>query len=114
MEWLILIRLSEYTIQLRNQGYNSVNEILQISVEDLEDIGLVKLGHQKRFLLAKKKAKDILSSRRSIQVNANYLKTPQANLHYKVKYLDYLGYSGDLSKHCLKSTRKFDTEYLAE
>jgi len=56
--------LSEYGSQLKEQGFHTISEILQISIEDLEDIGLVKLGHQKRFLLAKKKAKDILSCRR--------------------------------------------------
>ena len=46
--------------------------MLQISVEDLEDIGFYKLGHQKRLLLAIKKVKEILlqkhnyGSRRSL------------------------------------------------
>ena len=34
--------------------------MLTISVEDLEDIGFYKLGHQKRLMLAIKKVKDIL------------------------------------------------------
>ena len=63
-DWLHLIRLSEYGAQLRCQGYMSVEDVAQISIEDLEDVGLYKLGHQKRFLLAIKRIKDLKTGKR--------------------------------------------------
>ncbi|KAL1131174.1 hypothetical protein AAG570_012410 [Ranatra chinensis] len=58
-EWLRLLRLEEYAGALRAQGYNTVEDTTQITWEDLEDIGIVKLGHQKRILLAIKRVQDL-------------------------------------------------------
>ena len=63
-DWLYQIRLSEYGMELYNQGYRSVADVATISIEDLEDVGLFKLGHQKRFLLAVKRIKELKSGRR--------------------------------------------------
>jgi len=41
-----------------------VDDVTQISIEDLEDVGLYKLGHQKRFLLAIKRIKDLKAGKR--------------------------------------------------
>ena len=61
-EWLRLIRLESYTSSLVSQGYTTVHSLLTVSVEDLEDIGFYKLGHQKRLMLAIKKVKELLQS----------------------------------------------------
>ena len=61
-EWLRLIRLESYTAALQAQGYSTIHQVLRVSVEDLEDIGFYKLGHQKRLMLAIKKVKDLLQS----------------------------------------------------
>eukprot|EP00096_Caligus_rogercresseyi_P014572 TRINITY_DN707_c0_g1_i3.p1 TRINITY_DN707_c0_g1~~TRINITY_DN707_c0_g1_i3.p1 ORF type:complete len:698 (-),score=247.41 TRINITY_DN707_c0_g1_i3:216-2309(-) len=66
-EWLHCIRLSEYGPHLRAQGYNTVQDASQITIEDLEDVGLYRLGHQKRFLLAVKRNKDLKAGRRFTQ-----------------------------------------------
>ncbi|BET02768.1 SAM domain (Sterile alpha motif) [Nesidiocoris tenuis] len=58
-EWLRLLRLEEYAAALRSQGYTTVEDTTQITWEDLEDIGIVKLGHQKRMLLAIKRIQDL-------------------------------------------------------
>lgn len=58
-----MIRLPEYGPQLRSQGYQTIDDVFQISIEDLEDVGIYKLGHQKRFLLAVKKIKSLKSGR---------------------------------------------------
>ncbi|XP_024084057.1 uncharacterized protein LOC106661088 isoform X3 [Cimex lectularius] len=58
-EWLRLLRLEEYGSALRSQGYTTVEDTTQITWEDLEDIGIVKLGHQKRMLLAIKRIQDL-------------------------------------------------------
>lgn len=43
-EWLELIRLTDYVKKLKEQGYTSVEKALELSWEDLEDIGIKKLG----------------------------------------------------------------------
>merc|ERR1711892_1361151 len=58
-DWLRMIRLEEYGPGLLAQGYNTVKDVFTISIEDLEDVGFYRLGHQKRLLLAIKKMKDI-------------------------------------------------------
>jgi len=40
-----------------------VRDVTQVTWEDLEDIGIVKLGHQKKILLAIKRVKDIISGK---------------------------------------------------
>ena len=66
-EFLIMVRLHEYRGLLANQGYLTIDDLIQISIEDLEDIGIYRLGHQKRLLLAIKRAKDLKSGRRIAQ-----------------------------------------------
>lgn len=43
-DWLNLLRLPEYTSSLERQGYNDIDSITDITWEDLEDIGITKLG----------------------------------------------------------------------
>lgn len=62
-EWLRILRLEEYIHPLLAQGYQSVRDVTQLIWEDLEDIGIVKLGHQKKILLAIKRVKDISSGK---------------------------------------------------
>ncbi|XP_053678510.1 uncharacterized protein LOC128728884 [Anopheles nili] len=65
-EWLRLLRLDEYVQPLLAQGYQTVHDVTQLTWEDLEDIGIVKLGHQKKILLAIKRVKDIISGKMMI------------------------------------------------
>lgn len=62
-DWLHLIRLSDYLYQFHAQGYQTITDAMQITVEDLEDVGIFKLGHQKRFLLAVKRMKELQSGK---------------------------------------------------
>ncbi|CAB3399573.1 unnamed protein product [Caenorhabditis bovis] len=57
-EWLHQIALVEYIGVLESQGYNTVEEVLNLTWEDFEDIGIKRLGHLKRLGLAIKKIKD--------------------------------------------------------
>jgi len=43
-DWLSLLRLSEYNALLERQGYTHMDSITDITWEDLEDIGITKLG----------------------------------------------------------------------
>lgn len=58
-EWLTCLRLEQYLTLLNKQNYREINDILDIAWEDLEDIGITRLGHQKRFMLAVKRLKDM-------------------------------------------------------
>uniref|UniRef100_A0A1B0DBY1 SAM domain-containing protein n=1 Tax=Phlebotomus papatasi TaxID=29031 RepID=A0A1B0DBY1_PHLPP len=62
-EWLHLLRLEEYVAPLLAQGYQTVRDVTQLTWEDLEDIGIVRLGHQKKILLAIKRVRDIISGK---------------------------------------------------
>lgn len=64
LEWLQLLRLEEYYGTLCQQGYDTVDKVTELTWEDLEDIGIQKLGHQKKILLAIKRVEDINQGRR--------------------------------------------------
>lgn len=63
-DWLSLLRLEEYTASLKQQKYVSVEQMTQLTWEDLEDIGITKLGHQKKVMLAIKRVKDIMAGKK--------------------------------------------------
>lgn len=44
LEWLHLLRLEEYYETLCDQGYDSVDKVTELTWEDLEEIGIQKLG----------------------------------------------------------------------
>jgi len=54
-DWLFAIGLTHYIDDFESQGYLTMNEIEKVTWEDLEDIGVTKLGHMKRICLALKK-----------------------------------------------------------
>ena len=82
-EWLRLLRLEEYLPRLRQQGYQSLHQVLlnltfmtvlfllsqviNINIEDLEDAGFYKLGHQKRLVLGVKKLASLLRDQKPAQ-----------------------------------------------
>ncbi|VDO66636.1 unnamed protein product [Heligmosomoides polygyrus] len=55
--WLTLLAMPEYISVFDSQGYDSVQEVMKLSWEDFEDIGVKRLGHLKRLGLAIKKLK---------------------------------------------------------
>ncbi|CAF0850929.1 unnamed protein product [Adineta ricciae] len=58
-DWLCCLRLSQYLPLLNEQNYKQLSDIMDIAWEDLEDIGITRLGHQKRFMLGVKRLKDM-------------------------------------------------------
>lgn len=70
-EWLRLLRLDEYSVCLQQQGYNKVNDVIGIAWEDLEEIGIQRLGHQKKMMLAIKRLKDIQSGIKRFSSSTN-------------------------------------------
>ena len=68
-----ILNLAMYTDNLLAQGYNTVKDVLSISIEDLEDIGFFMLGHQKRLLLGIRRVKELRSGKRpSVLVTQEY------------------------------------------
>ncbi|XP_060534827.1 caskin-2 isoform X2 [Cylas formicarius] len=63
-EWLSLLRLDEYMAAFVDQGYQTIDDVAQLTWEDLEEFGIVKLGHQKKIMLAIKRIKDIKAGKR--------------------------------------------------
>ncbi|VEN56995.1 unnamed protein product, partial [Callosobruchus maculatus] len=63
-EWLSLLRLDEYLPAFLDQNYQTVDDVTQLTWEDLEEFGIVKLGHQKKIMLAIKRVKDIKAGKR--------------------------------------------------
>ncbi|KRY92947.1 Caskin-2 [Trichinella pseudospiralis] len=65
-QWLDELGLSDYKAAFELQGCHTVDDVFVLSWEDLEDMGVEKLGHLKRLLAACKKLKDTKSGRRTM------------------------------------------------
>ncbi|XP_042654239.1 caskin-1 [Tyto alba] len=57
--WLSIIGLSQYYKVLVENGYENIDFITDITWEDLQEIGITKLGHQKKLMLAVKKLAEL-------------------------------------------------------
>ncbi|XP_029933897.1 caskin-2 isoform X2 [Myripristis murdjan] len=62
-EWLSVIGLPQYQKRLCENGYDSITIVKDITWEDLQEIGITKLGHQKKLMLAVKRLSDLQRSR---------------------------------------------------
>ncbi|TRZ02806.1 hypothetical protein DNTS_017688 [Danionella cerebrum] len=63
--WLNIIGLPQYQKKLAENGYDSISIVQDITWEDLQEIGITKLGHQKKLMLAVKKLNDLRRARKS-------------------------------------------------
>ncbi|CAG2112551.1 unnamed protein product [Medioppia subpectinata] len=59
LEWLKILRLEEYFAILCQQGYDSIDRVTELAWEDLEEVGITKLGHQKKIMLAIKRIQNV-------------------------------------------------------
>ncbi|XP_066250683.1 caskin-2 isoform X2 [Euwallacea similis] len=75
-EWLSILRLDEYLPAFIEQGYQTIDDVAQLTWEDLEEFGIVKLGHQKKVMLAIKRIKDIKAGKR-ISTDSNRIYSTQ-------------------------------------
>ncbi|KAI6240161.1 hypothetical protein M3Y99_00503400 [Aphelenchoides fujianensis] len=55
--WLMAIGLQQYIRLFENEGYLLMKDLESLSFEDLEEIGVKKLGHIKRIMLSLRKLK---------------------------------------------------------
>ncbi|KAI4876926.1 hypothetical protein NFI96_030227, partial [Prochilodus magdalenae] len=58
-EWLSAIGLPQYHKRLLENGYDSISIVRDLTWEDLQEIGITKLGHQKKIMLAVRKLCDL-------------------------------------------------------
>ncbi|KAJ8925124.1 hypothetical protein NQ315_001306 [Exocentrus adspersus] len=79
-EWLSLLRLDEYMSAFLEQNYQTVDDVTQLTWEDLEEFGIVKLGHQKKIMLAIKRIKDIKAGKR-INTDSRIYSTQDVLVH---------------------------------
>ncbi|XP_056607785.1 caskin-2 isoform X3 [Triplophysa dalaica] len=113
-EWLSAIGLPQYHKKLTENGYDSINIVRDLTWEDLQEIGITQLGHQKKMMLAVKKLCDIHKALLQAELGQGTLrrKTPAA--------LDLLAIepppeSGDLpSPHTPKMLTFQDSELSTE
>ncbi|VDN99255.1 unnamed protein product [Rodentolepis nana] len=62
-EWLSIINLTNYWPTFQAQGLTSFEKIIVLTWEDFEEIGITKLGHQKKLLLAIERLRRVMSKR---------------------------------------------------
>lgn len=61
--WLALLRLdSNYYKSLCDQKIDTIDKVCQLTWEDFEELGITKLGHQKRLQIAIERVKDLESA----------------------------------------------------
>uniref|UniRef100_S4RID3 SAM domain-containing protein n=1 Tax=Petromyzon marinus TaxID=7757 RepID=S4RID3_PETMA len=58
-EWLALIGLAQYHATLVENGYEKLEFVSEITWEDLHEIGITKLGHQKKLMLAVRRLSEL-------------------------------------------------------
>ncbi|KAG7276829.1 hypothetical protein CRUP_008779, partial [Coryphaenoides rupestris] len=58
-EWLSQLGLSQYYQVLVQNGYENIDFVSDISLEDLQEIGISKLGHQKKLMLGVRMLKEL-------------------------------------------------------
>ncbi|XP_060108041.1 caskin-2 isoform X2 [Heteronotia binoei] len=78
MEWLSAIGLPQYHKKLVSNGYDSIGIVTDLTWEDLQEIGINKLGHQKKIMLAVKKLTDLRKSLNQADANTLRRKIPGA------------------------------------
>lgn len=58
-DWLSHLGLNQYYQVLVQNGYENIDFVSDISLEDLQEIGITKLGHQKKLMLGVKRLKEL-------------------------------------------------------
>ena len=51
-DWLEAIKMSQYTNFFQERGFISPKQLVNFSLEDLQDIGIAPIGHRKKRLKA--------------------------------------------------------------
>ncbi|XP_066237269.1 caskin-2 isoform X1 [Saccopteryx leptura] len=59
LEWLCALGLPQYHKQLVSSGYDSMGLVADLTWEELQEIGVNKLGHQKKLMLGVKRLSEL-------------------------------------------------------
>uniref|UniRef100_A0A8D2A3U5 Caskin-2 n=2 Tax=Boreoeutheria TaxID=1437010 RepID=A0A8D2A3U5_PIG len=59
LEWLCALGLPQYHKQLVSSGYDSMGLVAELTWEELQEIGVNKLGHQKKLMLGVKRLAEL-------------------------------------------------------
>lgn len=77
---LELIHLEQYLSILSSQGYKTISDLYLINCEDLEEIGIRKLGHQKKLMLIIKRLQSTIGE--PLNENSNISSTSNNKMTY--------------------------------
>ncbi|XP_077019908.1 caskin-2 isoform X2 [Tamandua tetradactyla] len=59
LEWLCVLGLPQYHKQLVSSGYDSMGLVADLTWEELQEVGVNKLGHQKKLMLGVKRLAEL-------------------------------------------------------
>ncbi|KAM3863461.1 caskin-2 [Diretmus argenteus] len=115
-EWLSALGLPQYHKKLSENGYDSINIVRDLTWEDLQEIGITKLGHQKKLMLAVKKLCDIQRAILQAESSQGTLrrKTPGALHLVTIEPPDLMSGGECPSPHTPKMLTFQDSELSAE
>ena len=51
-DWLEAIKMSQYTNFFQERGFISPKQLMNFTIDDLQDIGIAPIGHRKKILKA--------------------------------------------------------------
>ena len=51
-DWLEAIKMSQYTGFFQERGFISPKQLMNVTLDDLQDIGIAPIGHRKKILKA--------------------------------------------------------------
>lgn len=51
-DWLEVIKMSQYTSFFQERGFISPKQLMNFTLDDLQDIGIAPIGHRKKILKA--------------------------------------------------------------
>ncbi|NXU59806.1 CSKI2 protein, partial [Turnix velox] len=111
MDWLSAIGLPQYHKKLVNNGYDSITIVTELTWEDLQEIGINKLGHQKKIMLAVKKLRDLRKSLNQAEATLARRKVPGA---LDIVTIESLENGESQSPHTPKMTTFQDSELSYE
>ncbi|CAH8624546.1 unnamed protein product [Schistosoma rodhaini] len=93
-EWLIQLHLQQYWPKFNDQGLITFEQIIRITWDDLEEIGVSKLGHQKKLLTAISKLNRLVLSSKINCTTTGYNLNPSMNYNKSIyplqKDINYL------------------------
>ncbi|XP_076004202.1 caskin-1 isoform X2 [Genypterus blacodes] len=78
-DWLSHLGLSQYYQVLVQNGYENIDFISDISLEDLQEIGITKLGHQKKLMLGVNRLKELQRGERGSKPSLSHSTAPSSS-----------------------------------